>query len=63
LKKLGENECFNDLPRSPNSFAIEAKINKKSRVRNFALAQLFDLTQEDYMGKKENECEEKKQRS
>ena len=40
-------------------------VKKKTRVRNIALAQLFELTHENYLGKKdnENECEEKKQRS
>jgi hypothetical protein len=32
-------------------------VKKKNRDPNMAPAQLFDLTQEDYLGKKENECE------
>ena len=44
---------------------MSASVKKKSRVRNFVLAQLFELIQENNLGKKdnENECEEKKQRS
>ncbi len=44
---------------------MNVSAKKKSSDHNFALAQLFELTQENYLGKKENdrECEEKIQRS